>query len=200
MLGVYMLSFPFLVETRHTVLLFTREWILTEVHEVDPFILFKNIRNVEMQLGLDLIYNIFCTNEHWELRLFMRLSKNISKWQTFTFTQCREFLKKNSTTTLYIIFTMSLEKRLFSQYKNHVKPSGITKNALKMLSDVFQNENKGFKYCFLNHYAAKVVRWVVNVWLLLGLWGQLSPCSNSSRSMALDSLLPTQISVQQKIK
>lgn len=94
MLGVYMLSFPFLVETRHTVLLFTREWILTEVHEVDPFILFKNIRNVEMQLGLDLIYNIFCTNEHWELRLFMRLSKNISKWQTFTFTQCREFKKK----------------------------------------------------------------------------------------------------------
>lgn len=40
-----------------------------------------------------------------------------------------------------------ITKRLFSLYKNHVKSSGITKMFLKMLSDVFLNENKGFKYC-----------------------------------------------------
>lgn len=42
-----------------------------------------------------------------------------------------------------------------------------------MRFDVFLNENKGFKYCF-KPLCCKCTQKVVNMWLLLGIWGHRS--------------------------
>lgn len=71
-----------------------------------------------------------------------------------------------------------------------------------MLSDVvFLNENKGFKYCFeaimLQTYSEGCE--YVNIAWVLG--SKVLPCSNSSRSMALDNLsLPTLLCTAKKKK
>lgn len=49
---------------------------------------------------------------------------------------------------VYISCAISLQNRFFSQYKNHVKSSGITKRLLKMWFDICLKENKSFTYCF----------------------------------------------------
>lgn len=123
--------------------------------------------------------------------------------QTFTFTQCREIFLSffEALLYIYVLCYFITKKDSFHNIKNHVKSSGITKRLCFVKNAFWCLENKGLRIAF-KPICCKCTQKVVNMWILLGLWGQRSSPIQTVQGLwhLTTCFLPTRLCTAKKTK
>lgn len=208
----WILSFPFLSETRLTEELFTSEWIL--IQRCTENLKKRNVAFIKHIFPSDTVLwqtwgmfrdaaltGVVDNFAEMNIRSCNPSSKTVkssrAKWHKHSLLHNAE----NLSTAVYIHVLFHYKKWFFLQYKNHVKSSVITKRlCLKKccLMSFFWMKIKALNIA-LKPLCCWCSQEAVKMWILLGFWGQRSsPIQTVQGLWHLTTRLPTLLSVQQR--